>query len=375
MCRGTQTEMACGHLLTHITQRCALSEEKGPYLQYTHVKFIPDAPRNWMYPPCKKLDLDAPRDYIDDSCAACDPEFNANRIRRHHQDTHANLHDKLCRSRRAGDLAATRSIMEALDRLSRETNRAVGEARYADYSAVDVEFPQGGGAAMSLPRGTSRWVNGQCVWEDDTKTPSLAPRSSRKKSHGAGTAAQNAGEIIEVTELPDARQQPPKRAPSRRGQSKKEYVLPRAPSAREKTPVPGSARARRGPEYVDPRDNEILVEVHADLEEEAVRKVGKGKRTAPMARSQTEPHLRRSKNHVAGGRADRTSGSANHFAGQSRSSVRVVHSRRKHTTRGGDGQVEEEEEDVWLRIAEGDEFDGRGKKHSLFSFRERMSRR
>lgn len=144
MCNGTQTEMSCGHVLTHYKQYCDEGRRK----------------------PCPQPELSVPRAYLKDSCAECDPIYTSNLVRREHRDRYTELMDQVYAHKRAGHMEEVKRLLERMEVVQRAANIAMGEMRYLCSSSADVEYP-GGGPDAIMPRGTSRWVDGKCVWEED----------------------------------------------------------------------------------------------------------------------------------------------------------------------------------------------------------------
>ncbi|KAI1142267.1 hypothetical protein F5Y05DRAFT_422391 [Hypoxylon sp. FL0543] len=243
MCSGKQTEMSCGHVLTQYTQRCAKGQQT----------------------PCEEPALDAPRGYIRDSCAGCDPEFNANRISRAHKARHAELVAQLQAQRRAGRPDAVRQLLERIEKLRRTADLAIGEARTRVPASVDVEFPGGFGGGDSVAassKWTSRWVDGKCVWEEE---PAWTPGMGRIKK------------VYESPKPPtpeeEAAAQPAVTGPPRMRTLKKGYTYPSSLTPpQEKPPITGPPRLRQDKPYSGPRENYVVVEQETPQRQRSLRR-------------------------------------------------------------------------------------------------------
>ncbi|KAI0848264.1 hypothetical protein F5Y00DRAFT_88484 [Daldinia vernicosa] len=304
MCTGTQTEMACGHVLTHYDQYCDEGRRK----------------------PCPQPELSAPRAYLDDSCAECDPMYMSNLVRREHRDRRTELMDQIYAHKRAGHMEEVRRLLERMEVVQRAANIAMGEMRYLCSSSVDVEFP-GGGPDAIMPRGTSRWVDGKCVWEEDV--PYSVPGSQRNKR------AAPKQTHVEEQELPRISGSPRLRS------TKKEYVDPFKEESdfqlqQEQQPkVSRPPRLRTNKEYTGPRGDSVVV---FDGEEDT--------RQAPSL----QPRLRRSKTYINKLDHIRPTSQGSEELLDSDKTVRPIvrSSRTKYVAPG----VDEEEEDIWLQLAE-----------------------
>ncbi|KAI1763729.1 hypothetical protein GGR53DRAFT_531265 [Hypoxylon sp. FL1150] len=191
MCTGNQAEMSCGHVLTHYTQRCRKGLDK----------------------PCTKLSLEGPRTYLLDCCAACDPEFNANKIRRDQKSKHSKLAEQVNANQQLGSSDEVRRLLDHIQKLTSYTNRAIGEAQHPHASAADVEFP-----GVTAPRGTSKWIDGKCVWQEEEpyRLPpyeASAPRLRSTKKGYAGPAEEVPREQVVITGPPRLRTNKPYAGP------------------------------------------------------------------------------------------------------------------------------------------------------------------
>ncbi|KAI0111869.1 hypothetical protein F4814DRAFT_369558 [Daldinia grandis] len=305
MCNGTQTEMSCGHVLTHYNQYCNEGHRK----------------------PCPQPELSVPRAYLEDSCAECDPMYTSNLVRRKHRDRHMELMDQVYAHKRAGHMEEVQRLLERMEVVQRAANIAMGEMRYLCPSSADVEFP-GGGPDAIMPRGTSRWVDGKCVWEEDV--PYSVPGSRRvKRAASKRTQAE--------------RQGPPRvSGPLRMRSTKKGYVDPFKEESdlqllQEQQPkVSHPPRLRTNKGYTGPREDNVVV---LDGEED--------ERQAPSV----QPRLRRSKTYI--NKLDHVS-STSRGSGKSLDSGKTVRPvvRSSHAKHGALRVDDEEEEDIWLQLAE-----------------------
>ncbi|KAI4867039.1 hypothetical protein F4820DRAFT_446384 [Hypoxylon rubiginosum] len=211
--------MSCGHLLTHHTKRCERGQKKL----------------------CAQLSLEGPRVYLPDCCAECDPEFNMSKIKRQQINTHNKLVEQAYANQRSGSSGEVERLLERIRILTSTTNKAIGEAKH-HTSAVDVEFP-----GVTEPRGTSKWVDGKCIWEEEEewKLPSYQP--DRRQMNQTTSAA-----VVKET--------PQISAPQRLRSTKKGYIGPPEEAHREQVKVTGPPRLRTNKPYSGPRENVATVE-------------------------------------------------------------------------------------------------------------------
>ncbi|KAI6087918.1 hypothetical protein F4821DRAFT_258372 [Hypoxylon rubiginosum] len=203
--------MSCKHVLTHYTKHCRKGREK----------------------PCARPRLEGPRTYLPDCCAACDPEFNANKISREHKTRHSKLVEQVNASQHSGTSEEVRRLLDHIQKLTSTTNRAVGEAQHSYSSAADVEFP-----GVSVPRGTSKWIDGKCVWQEE-EPYRLPPYPT------------------ETT------------APPRLRSTKKGYAGPPEEVPREHVVITGPPRLRTNKPYTGPRESVGIVESREPEEQAA----------------------------------------------------------------------------------------------------------
>ncbi|XXG99114.1 hypothetical protein Hte_005448 [Hypoxylon texense] len=211
--------MSCKHLLTHYTKRCERGQKK----------------------PCGQLSLEGPRVYLPDCCAECDPEYNMSKIKRQQKDKHSKLVEQVNSSQRSGSSEEVQRLLERIHILTSSTNKAIGEAKH-HTSGVDVEFP-----GVTEPRGTSRWVDGKCVWEEEKewKLPSHQPYRRQPNQASPAPAVEDMPRIS---------------APPRLRSTKKGYIEPPEEARREHVKITGPPRLQTNKPYSGPRENVAAVE-------------------------------------------------------------------------------------------------------------------
>ncbi|KAI2469355.1 hypothetical protein F4781DRAFT_220181 [Annulohypoxylon bovei var. microspora] len=317
MCNGSQTEMACGHVLTHYTQRCAKGQQQ----------------------PCPEPQPDAPRDYLPDSCAKCDPEFQKSQLSRDHKNHHEELIAQLLADKRVGRSKEARRLLECMERMRVNASRAIGEVKTAG-SSTDVEFP-GGGSHRMAPKTTSKWVDGKCVWGDDERLHRLG--SSRIKVLAASAKSTAAATV----EGKGDKVQPLIPGPPRLRKTKKEYVN-RLPEEKELPQISGPPRLSTNKPYSGPREN--VVAIDAAMEKWQVL--------------QPQPYLRRTKKYANGLNFSNSSDQESIVtvknvgeeqggrpsSSDSQSSVRTVV--RAEPTMRITLEADDSDEDMWLQLAE-----------------------
>ncbi|KAI0152332.1 hypothetical protein F4776DRAFT_24146 [Hypoxylon sp. NC0597] len=229
MCKGKQTEMSCGHVLTQYTERCQRGKNK----------------------PCPEPVLEAPLSYINDSCAQCDPEFNMNQISREHKQRHAELVEQLYENKKAGRSEAVQQLLERMEKLRRSADRALGEVQVrCPPPSLNVQFPVCGYMG-EWSKWTSRWVNGKCVWEEER--PWKPGMGKVKRIYRSPTTPP-------PPPTAEAEEQLASRKPRMR-RSKKEYTTPPSLNPPEERPViSGPPRLRREKPYSGPRDICVIVD-------------------------------------------------------------------------------------------------------------------
>ncbi|KAI0014322.1 hypothetical protein F4779DRAFT_5409 [Xylariaceae sp. FL0662B] len=147
MCKGNQTQMSCGHTLTHFSERCG---------------------RKCAIP-------EGPLSYLSDSCARCDSGYLTHVVTKDYRERREELLGHFWGNKRDERMEDVRKNIERLEILNRSTNKALGEAKHLAFSAVDVEFPD----KFEQKGMTSKWINGKCVWVDEED-----PASVIAKKHG-----------------------------------------------------------------------------------------------------------------------------------------------------------------------------------------------
>ncbi|KAJ3516776.1 hypothetical protein NM208_g14797 [Fusarium decemcellulare] len=109
MCTSIKTTMACGHTFTNYATTC-----------YTPS----DSPR-----PCT---LDVKIQYLNDTCAACDPEARRRRVRLDYETRHAELMAQYMMAKRLGDgdaMALVEQLVVENARTTMERNFEIGTPR------------------------------------------------------------------------------------------------------------------------------------------------------------------------------------------------------------------------------------------------------
>ncbi|KAI1470775.1 uncharacterized protein F4812DRAFT_418933 [Daldinia caldariorum] len=283
MCTGNQTMMSCGHALTNYTQYC----EEG------HSR------------PCQEPELSAPRAYIDDSCADCDPIYRSNQVRREHRDRHSELLDQVYAYKRAGHVEEVQRLLNRVKTLQLEANKVMGETRFLCPSSDHVEFPGGGHEAL-MPRGTCKWANGKCIWEDEMPysvpenrhikkvTTQKKHEESEEQSRIQGpprlrSTKEYRDPFQEEAELQQEQEQPRILGPPRLRSTKEGYVDPfKEESEREieqdqPPKVSQPPRLRTNKEYVGPRGDNVVI--------------SSGEEDEPQT-SPVQPRLRRSQKYI-----------------------------------------------------------------------------
>ncbi|KAI1409410.1 hypothetical protein F5Y13DRAFT_203593 [Hypoxylon sp. FL1857] len=301
MCKGKQTEMTCGHVLTQYTGRC----------QYGEVK------------PCRKPVLDAPMAYINDSCANCDPEFNMNKISREHSKRHAELIEQVYANQKAGRPLVVQQLLAHMESLRLSADKALGEAKARLPASVHVEFP-GAGNMASSSKWTSRWIDGKCVWEEER--PWKPGMGKVKRVYRAPTPPK----LEEEAEAQAMASRPPRMRTTKQGYTSPASLTP----PKEQPPISGEPRMRQEKRYSGPRENYVTVEQPEPKPQRSLRRT---KRYVDM------PGLIRSSSDVT----DRGSEAAAKHKGKER-----VYSTgpAKKTVRFEPER--DEVEDVWLKLAD-----------------------
>ncbi|KAI1083548.1 hypothetical protein F5B20DRAFT_595528 [Whalleya microplaca] len=229
MCKGTQTQMSCGHILTHWTSRC---------------------PRA-----CAQPSEGPPQpSYLPDTCAACDPGFRTRAVTQPYRSRRDELLDQLwggaSGDARRADVARD---VERFERLHRSSSRAIGEAQALAFaSALDVEFPT---TNSEQPRGTCRWIAGKCVWTDEDEDD---PAAVMSRKYGIPRRhVRYAGKEEEKMEA----EPPAVTGPPRLRQSRKKYRDPFADVVEvEHAVVEGPPRLYVKKAYSGPRDEVVVRE-------------------------------------------------------------------------------------------------------------------
>ncbi|KAI0888893.1 uncharacterized protein GGS22DRAFT_152644 [Annulohypoxylon maeteangense] len=220
MCSGNQTEMACGHVLTHYTSRC----EKGP---------------------CAEPKSDSPRQHLADSCAECDSEFKKSQLSREQKNRHEELVAQLIADKRVNGSKEARRLLNCMQKLSYTMNREIGEVRTTGFSA-DVQFP-GSGNHRVAPTITSKWVNGKCVWGEEEGLHRSGSSRIKKITPATSTTAAEVEVPAEplTTALPRLRR------------TKKEYFN-RLPEEKEQPVSTAPPRLRTNKPYTGPRESVVV---------------------------------------------------------------------------------------------------------------------
>ncbi|KAI0387648.1 hypothetical protein F5Y04DRAFT_286728 [Hypomontagnella monticulosa] len=300
MCNGKQTEMSCGHVLTHYTWHCAKGRKK----------------------PCKEpnLALDAPRAYIHDSCAVCDPAFNVSARGREHKARRAELMKQIGASK---SQAEAQRLLSRLDALGRKATVAIGQARHLCHSAVDVEFPAPKNGVR--PTGTFMWLNGKCVWVEEVVEPDWPETEVMPE--------------IEHLNLGKPRLR----------NTKKGYKDPFAGVSEQEFPqITGPPRLRTNKPYTGPRENVVSF----DVEEEP-----RVPRRQPSLRRMKSAYGLSNSSSSDNKESDATAKPASHeTVGNGSSSNKTV----RPITQDKQDKcslpvTDEVDEDVWLKLAESDE--------------------
>ncbi|KAI1095909.1 hypothetical protein F5B19DRAFT_272358 [Rostrohypoxylon terebratum] len=309
MCNGNQTEMACGHVLTHYSQRC----EKG-------------RPK-----PCSELKLDTPRQHLVDSCAQCDPEFRKSKLSRDQKNRHDELVTQLIEDKRVNESKEARRLLECMQKLRLTMNHKIGEVKTAGFSE-DVEFPGSSKHSMA-PRTTSKWINGKCVWSDEDLQRARSLRN-REMAPSRTSTTEAFVESAESTPL----------GPPRLRATKKEYFN-RLPEEIEQSPISGPPRLRTNKSYSGPRENVVIFE--ESEEQQALR---------------PKPSLRRTRKVASGLKRSKFPGAE--------SDITVKSTRPNvHITLNAEP---ESDEDMWLLLAERPRPPISIGSGSVCSFRDRM---
>ncbi|KAI1805274.1 hypothetical protein F4811DRAFT_570308 [Daldinia bambusicola] len=340
MCIGNQTLMFCGHVLTNYTQYCERGNAR----------------------PCYEPELNAPRAYVNDSCADCDPIFRSFQVRHEYQDRHRELLDQVYAYKRAGHLMEVQRLLNRMKTLQLEANRVMGETRFLCPSSTNVEFPGGGHEAL-MPRGTCKWVNGKCIWEEEV--PYSVPENRHIKK--VTTQKQEEPEeqpriqgpprlrstkkgyrdpFQEEAEAQQEQEQPRVLGPPRLHSTKEGYVDPfkeESECENEQGQLPKVSqppRLRTNKKYTGPRGDNVVVS--SGEEEEPP--------TSPV-----QPRLRRSQRYI---NKLNHAGSISQGSDKSFGSDKTAHSIVSSSNAkcvllaSEDKKEEEEEEDIWLKIAD-----------------------
>ncbi|KAI1775170.1 hypothetical protein F4818DRAFT_441269 [Hypoxylon cercidicola] len=288
--------MSCKHLLTHYTQRCEKGRDK----------------------PCARPSLEGPRVYLPDCCAACDPEFNVNKIKREQRNKHAKLVEQVYANQRSGSSEEVSRLLERIHVLTTSTNKATGEAKHSHTSAIDVEFP-----GVTEPKGTSKWIDGKCVWEEEEQW-SLPPYRAEIRRSNQTTSTQVVEETLGT------------RVPPRLRSTKKGYIGPREEPHREQFEITGPPRLRTNKPYSGPRGRVAVIES-----------------PEPERAPEMQHRLRRTKKHAEGlGRHDITPIDTKRHGDNSPDIDRTPRPlKQNYVVVKGEEMVDE---DIWLQLAEMD---------------------
>ncbi|KAI0161602.1 hypothetical protein GGR52DRAFT_130183 [Hypoxylon sp. FL1284] len=249
MCSGNQVEMSCKHLLTYYTERCNKGRRK----------------------PCAQPSLEGPRTYLADCCAACDPEFNVNRIKREHKAQHAKLVEQVNASQRLGRSEEVEQLLERISMLTSYTNKSIGEVR-SYTSAIDVEFPR-----VTVPKGTSRWINGKCVWEEEDRWGLPPYRADRGR----------VDEIITAVPVEGAHTYVPAPLPDEQG-----YTGPPEEAQRQQLAISGPRRSRADKSHPGPHEKVVVDE--RQLDQQTPETTSRLLRTRRLPNGSTVPNSKRS---------------------------------------------------------------------------------
>ncbi|KAI1105823.1 hypothetical protein F4804DRAFT_349712 [Jackrogersella minutella] len=328
--------MSCGHVLTHYTQRCDMGRSL----------------------PCPKPSLDSPRAYLSDTCARCDPEFNRNKLSREQIKRHDELVDQLYTSKLVGRPDEARKLLDGMEYLRRSTSNAIGAMQSLRLTSAfgDVEFP-GSNSEPIMPRYTSKWVNGKCVWEEEQAT--WKPGSSRvKRAHSTTTPPIKTGAKVE--KISEEEVQPLVSGPPRLRSTKKGYTN-HLPEEKEQSVISGPPRLRTNKPYSGPRTNVVAFDIETE------------EHKAPQL--QPQHSLRRTKRRT--GRLDNSYCSdqesvvtVKYVGKDSGSGGTVMRAKQsRHVTPEGDS----DDEDMWLQLAEKQTPVNAIGNGPLRSFRDRMS--
>lgn len=245
MCTGNQTERACGHVLTHYTQRCEKGQPK----------------------PCPDPELNGPRQHLADSCAQCDPEFQKSKLSREQKSCHDELVAQLIEDKRVNGSKEARKLLECMQKLRLTMNREIGEVKTTGFSE-DVEFP-GSSKHRMAPGTTSKWIDGKCVWSDEA----LQSTSSQAREISPSRTSTTEAIIEELAESPFS-------GPPRLRTTKKGYFN-RLSEEIEQPPISGPPRLRTNKPYSGPRENVVVFE---ELEtQQALRPKSSLRRTKKVA--------------------------------------------------------------------------------------------
>lgn len=99
MCSSIKTTLACGHTFINHTARCSLSKSRF----------------------CTP---DTRHQYLDDTCADCDPEAQRRRVKNDYEARHAELMAQYIAAKRMGEGPATMAKLERLAMENTNTARA-----------------------------------------------------------------------------------------------------------------------------------------------------------------------------------------------------------------------------------------------------------
>ncbi|OTA92975.1 hypothetical protein M434DRAFT_31326 [Hypoxylon sp. CO27-5] len=308
MCNGKQTQMSCGHVLTQYTQHCHKGKEN----------------------PCPKPVLEAPVDYINDSCAQCDPEFNVNQISREHKKRHAELVAQLWESKHAGRSEAVQQLIQRMEKLRLSADKAIGEAKIrCPPASLNVEFP-GGGNIASSSKWTSRWVNGKCVWEEERPWKQGMGKIKRVYEPPASPKPKAEGEEPQVPTQPRMRT------------SKRKYTYPPSLNPPEERPaISGPPRLRQEKPYSGPRVECIIVETQTPQPQRSLRRTKRYVDVRILGNGDAiDQESKTTVKHI--GKEEVESPSSDVTVRPTISAMPTMHVE----------QEDDEEEDLWLTIAE-----------------------
>ncbi|KAI8961634.1 hypothetical protein F5Y11DRAFT_222331 [Daldinia sp. FL1419] len=321
MCSGERTYLDCGHHLTTYVKRCTQG----------HLK------------PCPEPTLVAPPTKLADCCAECDPIYNQNLVHREHRDRHAELLNQVYKYQHAGHVEKVEKLLDRIEVLQRKANRAMGEARYLCSSAVDVQFPGGGPDAIT-PRGTSRWIDGKCVWEEEQ--PYSVPKNKYARKI-----------VPEQTQEEQRLVLGPPRLSTEKGSLDRKYFEAQAELQREreweqlqasKVMAARMPRLQTNKKYTGPRWDVV-----------ATSDEGEDQQQAPS--SSMQPRLRRSKKYINKLSQVGSVGKESYNSRDSRDSDETVRPARNDSRTqpvmpaaedDEEKEEEEEEKDIWLEEAD-----------------------